>query len=116
MEENFKQLQVIDLDLGARIVGGDRELAEEMIRLLVQTLPELQTALTNAYQQHNATQLLKAAHKLHGAASYSGTPRLKLAAKQLELIAKENNEEKLQQAYQTLLTEIEAVQKTAMKS
>ena len=100
---------VIDLELGAKLVGGKREVAEEMIAMLIECLPEHQAEIDAAYTSQEIVQLAQAIHKLHGAASYCGTPRLKEAAKELELAARSNEINKIKKLYQQLNQEIAAV-------
>ena len=81
-------LKVIDLEMGAEILGGDQKMAKDMLTMLVGTLDESRTNLVMAYQDKRYDQLEFTVHKLHGGAAYCGVPQLKKAAKQLENILK----------------------------
>ena len=100
---------VIDWELGTQLVGGKREIAEEMIALLIECLSEHQKELSEAFKSNDYQRLALATHRLHGAACYCGTPRLKQAAQQLESATKTKEKEKIQVAYQNLCDEIEAI-------
>src|ERR1043166_1773011 len=102
--------QIIDLELGAELVGGNIEMAKEMLYHLVVELPEYERELTNAWNKQDRLMLRNVAHKLYGGTCYCGTPRLKEAAKALELhVLGEESEKVLSQSYKSLQQEIKAV-------
>lgn len=96
--------KIIDWALADELACGDHAFAIEMIRALKGCIPEFQSDLKKAFENNANEDLKKVAHKLHGAACYTGTPRLKSAAKRLELEEKE-----IQAAYDDLLKELDAV-------
>ncbi len=82
--------KVIDLELGKSLVGGSLEMAYEILQMLSDALPQHKDILIKAIADHQIDAIRTEAHKLHGAACFSGTPRLKTAAKALEQAAKHN--------------------------
>ena len=101
---------IIDLALGAQLIGGSEDTAKEILTLLVTTLPEHQQELTRAFNAGDTEALRKSAHKLHGGTCYTGTPALKEAAAALENTAKTTHDiNALKPLYQHLLENIQAV-------
>jgi two-component system sensor histidine kinase BarA len=81
---------VIDLELGARLAGNKSELAKELLFFLVKNLPKDLQEIQQAHTNNNNQQLKNLVHKLHGAASYCGTPRLRHALAEFEAALKKN--------------------------
>lgn len=76
--------KVFDADLARRRAGGRQALADEMLKMLLESLGEDRPAISSAFDSDNQDTLLERVHKLHGATRYCGTPRLETAAKALE--------------------------------
>ncbi len=77
-------LPVIDWNLGLKLAGNQRELAEDMLTML---LKDLDTTANSIKEKHNIQDYKKMqqeVHKLRGAVSYCGLPRLKSILDQLE--------------------------------
>ena len=72
-----------DADLALRQAAGKPELAREMLELLLASLPEMQTLLTQASDAASA-ELQAGIHKLAGGAAYCGMPALQALCHQLE--------------------------------
>lgn len=83
-------LPIIDWALGTRLAGNNRQLAEEIILLLLKNLTQDVANINKLYQQHQLDELFKHIHKLHGAVCYCGLPRLKKLLSQLETDLKNN--------------------------
>lgn len=111
-----KELKVIDWDLALELANGRKELVKEILFLLVKTLPQIQNELDKAYSNYDISSLQAAAHKLHSANCYSGTTRLKVAAKKLETICKERREDEIPTAYNTVCEEIKILLTTIKSS
>lgn len=103
--------KVIDWKLASQLANGNMKLAKELFNLLKTTLPEHIENLQKAQNENDSTALQKEAHKLHGAACYTGTPRLKEAAKTLELALQNKQTNEINDLYEILLKEIDAVLK-----
>jgi len=102
-----KKQPVIDFELAKELVGGQEALAQEMFKMLFDSLPEHQKEITEAAKNKDLALTGKAAHKLHGATCYCGTPRLKEAVKALEIAAKAEENEQIDPLLETLNTEID---------
>src|SRR3989339_977634 len=100
---------VIDLKLGARLVGGKKDFALNMLKMLIEELPETTKSITLAYQSKNIKLLGDLVHKLHGGVSYCGVPKLQMASTDLEVAIKANATKKVTVLYQQLVQEIHAV-------
>lgn len=97
-----KSLPTIDLALGKKLAGGKESLARELIQLLKQQLPQDFAQIQKDFKAKNYTALQVSVHKLHGAASYCGTPALKQAAADLELALNTKHIEKVTELYTVL--------------
>lgn len=103
---------VIDWELASKLVGGKRELAQELLEKLVKGLPTEQKQMQQAFQAEDWRALRDLVHRLHGACCYCGVPSLKQAAANLEEALETRDRgriqglmEKLNQAINDLLTE-----------
>ena len=112
-KENTMPAKVIDLALASKQVGVNEDTIKNMLGMLIEELPEHQANLNEAQQQNNLGELANIAHKLYGGSCYTGTPRLKKAAKDLELSVKTGKTADIDVCYQTLCEEIAAVLKRA---
>lgn len=77
-------LTVVDLTLGAQLANGNIELALELLREFIATLPQTQDELQLALENQDPEALLDVVHALNGASRYCGTPELSLMAETLE--------------------------------
>ncbi|MDX1677477.1 two-component sensor histidine kinase BarA [Arsukibacterium sp.] len=75
---------LIDWQMGLQRAGGKVDLAKEMLKMLLTSLPQTQQALNAAISAHDCEQVLQLVHKLHGACCYTGVPALKNLAETLE--------------------------------
>jgi len=87
---NLSHLPVIDWDLATKLAGHHKEIAEELLALLVKTLPDDIKKIKEFYVAQKYPELLKQVHKLHGALCYCGLPRLKTLIACLETDLKSN--------------------------
>jgi two-component system sensor histidine kinase BarA len=97
---------VIDWDLGAKLAGNKPELAKEILNLLIQSLPGEMEQIQQSKDTQNLPLLLKQVHKLHGAVSYCGAPRLKSVLFNYEIALKNNESEALEAYYADLEFEV----------
>ncbi|EOS96024.1 two-component sensor histidine kinase BarA [Erwinia tracheiphila] len=82
----------LDWQLALRQAANKPDLALDLLQMLVDFLPDVQS-LVNRYMQENNPQALRdIIHKLHGSASYSGVPRLKKLCQQIEQNLRLNND------------------------
>jgi two-component system sensor histidine kinase BarA len=82
--EKLAQLPIIDWEEGIRLAGHKKELARDILNMLVRDLPHEVSSMQKLYKEQNFQELLKSVHKLHGAVCYTGTPRLKTLLATLE--------------------------------
>ncbi|OPX56062.1 two-component system, NarL family, sensor histidine kinase BarA [Oceanospirillum multiglobuliferum] len=92
---------VVDMELGIRLAGGKPAMAKEMLKMLVESIPETRRALEKAFNSGDLEEMVHAVHHLHGATRYCGVPRLALTTETLETQLKMN---KLLVAEDTLAT------------
>lgn len=108
------ELPIIDLALGASILGGDIPAAKRMLEQLVKLLPADLHKLKTLASLQNHKELQDLAHYIKGGASYCGTPRLQKAAADLEeAIINRNNSTVIKINYEKLCAAIEALLKAA---
>ncbi|MDA9832144.1 Hpt domain-containing protein [Gammaproteobacteria bacterium] len=102
-------LKVVDLEMGAKILGGDERGAKEMLTMLVNTLDETQVGLLDAYQKKQYDQLEWRVHKLHGGATYCGVPKLKASANKLESLLTSQDFDQVNLAFSELMQALQDV-------
>lgn len=103
------QEQIIDLNLGATLVGKDAKFAKEMIDTLVNTFPEELKKLNTAHDKQDWHTIKDTVHRIKGAVSYCGTPRLqKIATELLHYLHSAETKER-EKLYHEFLAEITAV-------
>ena len=85
-----KEELVIDWDLGLKLAGNNREIAEEMIEKLKIYLTDDIQSIRKSFENNNKDELRRLIHRLHGVVSYCGTPRLKKAIVLFENILKKD--------------------------
>ena len=68
--------KIIDWSLALKRAGNKEELAKEMLKGLVQSLPETKVNISEALTSQDLEQLKVLIHKLNGACCYSGVPSL----------------------------------------
>jgi two-component system sensor histidine kinase BarA len=76
--------KVIDWPLALKRAGNKEDLAKEMLKGLVQSLPETKIKISEALTSQDAEQLKVLIHKLNGACCYSGVPSLGRVTHQIE--------------------------------
>ncbi len=91
----FNTLPIVDWQLGLKLTGNKRELAEEMLSALIKTLPEEVSQLSQLKTMGEDKKLLQQLHRLHGAVCYCGLPRLKQAISTLENALKKGDNKEI---------------------
>jgi two-component system sensor histidine kinase BarA len=76
--------KVIDWPLAVKRAGNKEELAKEMLRGLVQSIPEIKLNISEALASQDVELLKILIHKLNGACCYSGVPSLGRVTHQIE--------------------------------
>ena len=77
-------MKIIDWELALKVAGNNRELANDLLALLIKNLPTDILAIQQAHADDKQSDLLQRVHKLHGGVSYCGLPRLKKLLANLE--------------------------------
>lgn len=90
MDIDVSHLPIIDFDLGTRLAGNRPELAQDMLNMLIERLEEDVSLIKQVSAENDTSSLVQHIHKLHGAAAYCGTPRLKAVLAKLESDLKNN--------------------------
>lgn len=86
----LKNLPIIDWDLSIKLAGNKKDLAEDMLNLLVKNLSEDVSTIKKCHPIDDYQELLRRVHRLHGALCYCGLPRLKSVITRLETDLKKN--------------------------
>lgn len=85
-----KELPVYDPKESLRLAAGKQDLADEMLRMLLNTLPE-DLRLIRLYRAENdRIGLAERVHRLHGATRYCGVPQLRIICQRCETELKQN--------------------------
>lgn len=105
---------VIDLEQGAKLVGGNEQLAKETIVMLVESFTEELTKLEKACKNPDLIAAQPILHKLRGGVSYCGVPRLKEACVRFDDYLKLGKSDLLVDFYNLILSEFNQVKKVCM--
>lgn len=99
-----------------KLAGGNQDLANELFKMLIAELPQYQQRLKNALSHNDIKELKHCIHKINGATSYCGVPRLRLSAVQLEMNIDNNELEPVAELTQSVLHHIEELIDFAARS
>lgn len=81
---------IIDWNLALKATGNNADIAHELLSMLAHSLPQEIKIINDLANQQDYKELQQKVHKLHGAVCYCGTPRLKMALRELETQLKSN--------------------------
>ena len=98
---------IYDAEEGTQLAGGNRELAGELFSMLIKELPDHKTRIQQAHENNSIEDLKYGTHKLHGATSYCGVPRLRKIARELEDFIDNKETSKIESGYQDLIVSID---------
>ncbi len=101
------RLAIFDAELALSRANGKPDLVQELMALFIKGLPEDQGAIRAA--TGDPVQLKRSLHKLRGAVSYCGVPRLARAIESLEIELKDNKAEQVTPLLALLHREIETL-------
>lgn len=86
-------LSVIDWNSALKQAANKQDLARDMLKMLVDSIPELTHLIDEAIQgQLTHDELLHQVHKFHGSCSYCGVPRLKKICAVIEQALRSGNQ------------------------
>ncbi|WP_304639334.1 ATP-binding protein [Pseudomonas sp.] len=84
--------KTLDIKEGIRLAAGKRQLADDMLSMLINSLPEEKRRIEQANAAGDRDALLEAVHKLHGATRYCGVPELRECCQRCETRIKRNED------------------------
>lgn len=99
-------MAVYDREASIRLAGGNEQVADDLLAMLLAELPRQQRGLQEAFREGNMEELGRIAHKLHGSACYCGVPALRAAAARLDASATTADRETIAAALEQLDREI----------
>ncbi|MCF2863405.1 two-component sensor histidine kinase BarA [Pseudoalteromonas sp. Cnat2-41] len=79
----------LNWELALQRAGGKEDLAQEMLNMLLLSIPETLNLIEEAMAKDDHERLLSIIHKFHGACCYTGVPKLKKLAELIETAMKE---------------------------
>ncbi|MCW8829302.1 MAG: Hpt domain-containing protein [Gammaproteobacteria bacterium] len=103
---------IVDANLALERAGGNANLARDLYQMLQNELPVYQLKIRSLHETGDLPALIEAVHKLHGSATYCGTPELKSAAESLELALKRGGMERYREQLDRLLEAMKEVMQT----
>jgi len=101
--------KVIDHELSLELAGGDQELANDLLAMLIKELPDLRDKLQQTFDNGDMDNMLEHAHKIVGSTRYIGVPALAISAGQLEKHIKENNTDSIPSALEQVNNDIDRI-------
>ena len=106
--EDRERLPVLDREEGLRLAAGKADLEEDMLRMLINSLPEERSRIEGHLIANQPEALLEVIHKLHGACRYCGVPQLRACCQRAEELLKRGQPNQL--AISQLIEAIERLQ------
>lgn len=86
--EDRERLAVLDREEGLRLAAGKIDLEEDMLRMLIESLPGERLRIEQYITTNANEELLEVIHKLHGACRYCGVPQLRACCQRAEELLK----------------------------
>ena len=99
----------IDWPLSMKMANNKLDLAQTMLSMLVQSIPEARSQIREAHEDGELKLLLEKVHKFHGATCYVGVPKLKQLSFDLETALKQGDGEAAEQLLPQLESEMTRV-------
>ena len=96
--QDAPEQQPIDVETALDQLGGDRELLDDVVRIFVDTVPDLLTELRSACSSSDAKQGQASAHGIKGAASNICAEPIRGLAQRIEEMGKQDELEHLDSA------------------
>lgn len=88
----------VNWKLCLKLVNHKEDLAREMLKALMESLPQDQSAINQAFAKNDLKLMRDLVHRLHGACCYCGVPYLKRATAKLEQVISEKQIDEIQHA------------------
>jgi two-component system sensor histidine kinase BarA len=84
--------KTIDTELGLELSGGNKTLADDLFRMLMNELPAQLASIEQSCGDNDKSSLVEAAHKLNGATRYCGVPALQDVIMRFEKAARQGDD------------------------
>lgn len=82
----------IDWSMALERSAGKRDLAIQMLSMLIKSIPSTLEQIELHFEDANLEELIKVIHKFHGACCYTGVPKIRVLAEQIEVGLKATSE------------------------
>lgn len=99
--------EIFDLQESIELAGGNKDLANELLPMLINELPTYRESLVNAKQTNDLAEFKKHIHKLHGGTKYCGVPALRKAASSFEDIIDQKDINNIDSGLENVINAIE---------
>ena len=100
-------LETFSIEEAKKLAAGNETLANELTTMLMQSLPDYKKDISAALNTNNSGELKHHVHKLHGASRCCGTPALRQAALDCEIVIDNNDIENFQHNVALIISEID---------
>ena len=107
MTDEQSEPPIFNKTIAIELAGGKQALAEELMGMLLERLAEDKALIKQSFNAKDTDQFHHHVHKLHGAACYCGTPKLKQVSHDLETAIKLKDDDQIAALYQDLLDVID---------
>lgn len=97
---------IIDIELGKKLINGDESRAKDMLTMLIDMLPEHEKGIKTAHDNQDHDSFVSEVHKFRGGVCYCGAPQLQETSTALEIALKQEKDS--EHLYQNLINAIEA--------
>lgn len=96
-----------------RLSNNKGDLAKQLLTMLLNSLPDARSNMTQAWEAENYDALLDETHKLHGATRYCGVPALRESLHGLETTLKKQLRAQLPSALRLAFQQMDALERVA---
>lgn len=100
---------VLDQKKAIKLVSGNKKLADDLLLMLINELPEYTQGIQKELQNNNKEELRKIIHKMHGGLRYVGAPALMDIVSKTDLELFELSDEQLKQNITLIYQEVDRV-------
>ena len=84
-EPEYAKYHHVDWAMALERAAGKHDLAVQMLSMLVKSIPSTLEQLEMYVEEQNVDELTKVIHKFHGACCYTGVPKIRALAEQIEI-------------------------------
>lgn len=98
-----KELKVVDISQSIKLTNNNAKLAAEMLNMLIDSLDDILNIINT---EHDLKTIGATTHKLYGGCCYAGVPRLRQAAKDVDIAIQQNSLNDIKEQIEALKKEI----------